>query len=139
MDTYIGLKIIQAEPAFEPDELVAKRTGPENMATRRDGYAVVYADGYESWSPQATFDDAYRLLKEGVPFSIALESLKRGQKWTRKGWNGVGMWVAVQFPDDHSKMSRPYIYMKTADDELVPWVASQTDMLADDWVAVDAF
>lgn len=66
-------------------------------------------------------------------FSQALEALKQGQKVSRKNWNGMGMWLALQTPDAHSKMSLPYIYMKTADDKLVPWLASQTDILADDW------
>ena len=43
------------------------------------------------------------------------------------------MWISLQIPDEHSKMGLPYIYMKTVSGELVPWLASQTDMLADDW------
>lgn len=47
--------------------------------------------------------------------------------------NAKGMWLALQTPDEHSKMSLPYIYMKTVGGGLVPWLASQTDMLAEDW------
>lgn len=43
------------------------------------------------------------------------------------------MWLALQVPDAHSKMSLPYIYMSTVSGDLVPWLASQTDVLADDW------
>jgi hypothetical protein len=43
------------------------------------------------------------------------------------------MWLKLQEPDANSKMTRPYIYMSTVDQDLVPWVASQTDLLADDW------
>jgi hypothetical protein len=43
------------------------------------------------------------------------------------------MWLALQRPDSHSKMSLPYIYMSAADGNLVPWLASQTDMLSEDW------
>jgi len=43
------------------------------------------------------------------------------------------MWLALQIPDEHSKMTLPYIYMSTVDGKLVPWLASQTDMLAEDW------
>ena len=50
------------------------------------------------------------------------------------GWNGRNMWLALQVSDQHSKMSLPYIYMFTADKHLVPWLASQTDMLAEDWI-----
>lgn len=59
------------------------------------------------------------------------------KKFSRKGWNGVGMYIQLQVPDEHSKMSLPYIYMKTVQGDLVPWLASQTDILTDDdWVEV---
>lgn len=66
-------------------------------------------------------------------FGWAVEALKAGQRVTRSGWNGKGMWLGLQRPDSHSKMSLPYIYMKTAQGDLVPWLASQTDVLAEDW------
>lgn len=69
-------------------------------------------------------------------FGKALEALKAGQKVARQGWNGKGMWLNLQVPDAHSKMSLPYIYMFTACQNQVPWLASQTDMLAEDWVIV---
>jgi hypothetical protein len=43
------------------------------------------------------------------------------------------MWIALQVPDANSKMGLPYIYMSTVDGKLVPWLASQTDILAEDW------
>jgi len=43
------------------------------------------------------------------------------------------MWLNLQIPDAHSKMTLPYIYMRTAEGHLVPWIASQTDILANDW------
>lgn len=63
----------------------------------------------------------------------AIKEMQNGERVSRAGWNGKGMWLALQVPDEHSKMSLPYIYMKTADDKLVPWLASQTDILAVDW------
>lgn len=71
-----------------------------------------------------------------MEFDSALITLKDGGYVAREGWNGKGMWLHLQVPDEHSKMNRPYIYMKTIDDSLVPWVASQTDLLADDWYTV---
>jgi hypothetical protein len=68
-------------------------------------------------------------------FGWALERLREGKKVCRSGWNGKGMWLAS--PDVNSKMTLPYIFMKTADDNLVPWLASQTDILAFDWEVVD--
>ena len=66
-------------------------------------------------------------------FGDAVKDLKAGLTVSRKGWNGKGMWLRLQVPDENSKMTLPYIYMKTADNNLVPWLASQTDILAEDW------
>lgn len=71
-----------------------------------------------------------------ITFAGALYDLKAGKRVARLGWNGKGMWLELQRPDAHSKMTLPYIYMKTADNHLVPWLASQTDLLAEDWVTV---
>jgi len=72
-------------------------------------------------------------MPELYDFGTVLGMLKTGHKQQRDGWNGKGMWIALQVPDEHSKMTLPYIYMKTADGKLVPWLASQTDLLANDW------
>lgn len=66
-------------------------------------------------------------------FGEAIRRMRRGIRQSRVGWNGKGMWLALQVPDEHSKMRRPYIYMSDAQGLLVPWLASQTDMLAEDW------
>lgn len=66
----------------------------------------------------------------------AIKQMQNGSKVARVGWNGKGMWIALQIPDAHSKMSLPYIYMSTVDEKLVPWLASQTDILAVDWEVV---
>ena len=72
----------------------------------------------------------------GKNFGEAISELKKGNKVTRKGWNGKNMWLELQIPDAHSKMTLPYIYMKTADNNQVPWLASQTDMLSEDWEVI---
>ena len=66
-------------------------------------------------------------------FGDALAALEQGGVVERDGWNGKGMWLRLQTPDAHSKMTHPYIYLRTADGHLVPWSASQTDLLARDW------
>jgi hypothetical protein len=68
-----------------------------------------------------------------VNFGDAINYLKAGNRVCRTGWNGKGMWLELQRPDAHSKMSLPYIFMKTACGNNVPWLASQTDILAEDW------
>jgi hypothetical protein len=68
-------------------------------------------------------------------FGNALDMLRHGQRVSRLGRNGRGMWLALQVPDAHSKMTQPYVYMYTAQGDLVPWLPSQADLLAEDWVA----
>jgi hypothetical protein len=72
-------------------------------------------------------------------FGQALESAKIGQKIGRSGWNGKGLWVELQSPDKGSKMTLPYLFLNYPADSQntpgarVPWLASQTDILAEDW------
>lgn len=88
-------------------------------------------------------------------FGWALEQLRAGRRLTRHGWNGQGMWIGYQagypdgipinantanstgIPEGTVCRFRPYLMMKTADGDFVPWVASQTDLLADDWNVVE--
>lgn len=80
-------------------------------------------------------------------FSEALTGIKNGHSLSRTGWNGKGMFIKAQIPDENSKMTTPYIYMicppgstkqfgeGTDGAEMrVPWLASQTDLFATDWV-----
>jgi hypothetical protein len=75
-----------------------------------------------------------------MDFGKALENLKNGHRVCREGWNGKGMWLLLQRPDENSKMTLPYIYIEYPtghaaypNGSRVPWLASQTDLLADDW------
>ena len=76
----------------------------------------------------------------------ALVELRCEKKVARAGWNGRGIFIELQTPDANSKMTSPYIFIDTtglqsdnpsAPRSRVPWFASQTDLLADDWVVVD--
>lgn len=66
----------------------------------------------------------------------AIKNLRAGFKVARRGWNGAGQFLELQVPDEHSKMSLPYVYITTVQGDRVPWLASQTDLLAQDWVTV---
>lgn len=86
-----------------------------------------------------------------MDFGAALQALKNGQKVAREGWNGKGMFLFL-VPGSVFKVNRapllgiypegteinycPHVDMKTADGKVVPWLCSQTDMLAEDWVIV---
>lgn len=78
-------------------------------------------------------------------FSEALKQLKLGCKLARSGWNGKGIFIELQRPNVNSKMTSPYIFIDTtglqtnnpdAPRSRVPWLASQTDLLAEDWSIV---
>ena len=80
-------------------------------------------------------------MKYNIGQAVAL--LKAGEKVARQGWNGKGMWLKLQVPDEHSKMTLPYVYIEYPSahpayplGSRVPWLASQTDLLAEDWEVV---
>lgn len=126
-----------------------------------DGGTPNLADfkGYVSWSPKDVFERAYRPM-DRMTFGDALVALKAGRRVAREGWNGKGMWLSLSGPGvrdvpaggfwsvnnaDHARSQGgtakvlPCITMKTATGEiLMGWLASQTDMLAEDWVDLDA-
>jgi hypothetical protein len=72
-------------------------------------------------------------------FGDALAAIKSGEKVSRAGWNGKGLWLELQTPDAYSKMTLPYVFLNYPADAVntpgarVPWLASQTDLLAEDW------
>lgn len=83
-----------------------------------------------------------KFMEPYLTFGEALDVLKQGGKVSRRGWNGKGLWLELQVPDEHSKMTLPYIYINYPADAVntpgarVPWLASQTDALAEDWEVV---
>lgn len=93
-----------------------------------------------------SFEPWYEREYLSMDFGKALYALKAGHKVRRRGWNGKGIYLELQVPDEHSKMTLPYIYIVTtqlvtdnpeAPKGVVPWLASQTDMLAEDWEVFD--
>lgn len=76
-------------------------------------------------------------------FGWALYHLRQGKRLARQNWNGKNFWIALQTPDANSKMTLPYIYIEYPPGHpaypngcRVPWLASQTDLLSDDWMIV---
>lgn len=114
--------------------------------------------GYVSWSPKEQFDNAYRPCS-AMTFGLAIEALKAGKRVARAGWNGKGMWLAYtpgsEFAPEHAKLGHaaafrakeapsenvrllPHIDMRAAEGSMViGWLASQTDMLAEDWIILE--
>lgn len=82
--------------------------------------------------------------REVFNFGEAIRRLKNGSRMARSGWNGKGMFVTFcpaggedyTLSDGMEVTRRDYLYMKAADNTVVPWVATQTDILAEDWYEV---
>jgi hypothetical protein len=163
MKLFIGTKVVKATPMnrlaynqLRGWPLPADENGDD------EGYLVEYIDGgkpnlagyegYVSWSPKEQFDNAYIDTSKGMSFGQAIEALKRNQLVARAGWNGKSMFLYLVKGSDLQKglrygfgeyLGEPEIVssiaMKTAQNTVViGWLASQTDMLANDWVCVGA-
>lgn len=153
MQEYYGTKRIAAKPMtrleynqFRGWQLPADERGDDEgyLVEYRDGGKpnTPHYDGYVSWSPKEQFEAAYQPVT-AMSFGHAIVALKAGRQVARAGWNGKGMWLLL-IVENHWETTRrlemleglPWIGMKTADNKFVPWLASQTDMLADDWQIV---
>lgn len=164
MKTFIGTKIILATAMTRLDYNQYRGWQlPENEDGSDDGFLVEYVDGgqanhpdhkgYISWSPKSVFENSYKPSGE-MNFGHAIEMMKLGKKVARSGWNGKGMWL-ILVPGTNSVRPvagtpyskagitqetdiNPHIDMFTADGKMQPgWLASQTDMLAEDWLVVE--
>ena len=162
MTRYLGVKLINAQPMtrqayneFRGWELPSNENGAD------EGYLIEYLDGgisnhalfagYISWSPKEVFNNAYRQVTN-MTFGQAVEALKKGLKVARAGWNGKNMFLFLVpgstftvnrapllgiYPDGTQIIYQPHIDMKTAQDTIVPWLASQSDVLSEDWAVVE--
>jgi hypothetical protein len=156
--TYIGTKIIRAEPMTRAAYNVFRGWAlPPEEDGSDAGYLVEYLDGgkanvpthdgYVSWSPKDVFDAAYRPC-DAMPFGLAVEALRRGDRVARAGWNGKGMFVylvpANSYPAQTAVAKaffgegamvpyNAYLALKGVDGTVNTWVPSISDVLAEDW------
>ena len=164
MTHYIGVKEIFAR-AMTRGEFAEYMQHPGEIDTQNDpGYLVEYTEGgsanhpdhegYVAWSPRDVFERAYRATR-AMTFGLAIEAMKRGHRVARLGWNGKGIFIYIEkhaYVEDKNAIAStdgheyaPFIAMDTtglvtenpdAPKCMVPWLASQTDMLAEDWVVI---
>lgn len=154
MQQYIGTKIIKAWPARRCtfiggkvvyaclDEIVPAGCKIE------EGYRVEYADGYLSWSPKEVFEEAYRQT-DHMNFGLAIEAAKKGKKIARAGWNGKNQYVELatcisyrnaageDINVNHDAIGNKALAFVGTSGVQMGWLASQADMLADDWQIVE--
>lgn len=150
---YIRMHEVEAEPMTQGDYYKSRGINAQgDYDPGREGYKVTYPDGYVSWCPKKQFEDAARPC-DGMTFGMAVEAMQRGKRVCRAGWNGKGMYLwllpASEVKKEWCKDQRLIeamgdrdaiqclgsIRMFTADGSvLTGWLASQTDMLAEDWM-----
>ena len=156
MKQYIGSKIVKAWPCYripvigsryeycKLDEVV-----PTCITGQiEDGYRIQYEDGYLSWSPKAVFEKAYRETT-GLSFGLAIEAAKMGKKIARAGWNGKNQYVELAYCISYKNNAaegvnvnhcnignKAFAFVGTSGVQM-GWLASQADMLADDWQIVE--
>lgn len=112
-------------------------------------YWVVQSDGYTYLNPKDVFERKYST--GGPSIGWAIRQMRQGKRVARSGWNGKGMYLALQrgYPEgipinqntaDATGLPAgtvcrflPYVMMRTAQGDFVPWLCSQTDLLANDW------
>ena len=149
MKQYIGTKIVSAVPAVRIDGVIYTYDKPIPRAmNREDGYKVVYPDGYVSFSPKKVFKEAYRPTDD-MSFGLAIEAAKKGHKIARRGWNGKNQYIELAHsisyvsPDlrvincSHECIgNKAFAFVGTSGVQM-GWLASQADMLADDWYIVE--
>ena len=165
MKTYICTKVIHAVPArmvngiLWPEDLPlpklpegtdGKGSGQNRELIIQEGYLYTTSpeDRFPEFKTVADFHAVCRST-EKMTFGDALEAMKRGERVSRKGWNGKGQYVFLAYePDfntdadifaiDNEAPVSDMLVLKTAQDSFQPgWLATQSDMLADDWYIVE--
>ena len=149
MKKYIGTKMIHARPMTRGAYNEYRGwTIPADENPQDDGYLLRYPDGYESWSPKEVFEEAYRETT-GMPFGLAIEAAKKGKKIARAGWNGKSQYVELAYcisyknhaaevvNANHCNIGNKALAFVGTSGVQMGWLASQADMLAEDWYIVE--
>lgn len=158
--TCIGTKLVKLTPMTRLEWCMYRDWEvPADEEPSDEGYLVEYINGgkpnhpdhkgYISWSPKAVADKAYRPIQhDKVNFGAAIEHIKAGGIAYRSGWNGKNMFIFLvngsKFQVNRAPLNEmfeegteitycPHIDMRTADGSIVPWLASQSDVLSEDW------
>lgn len=155
MKQYIITEVVKAWPAYRcsRDGYLPKYVEVDGIippgSEVEEGYQAEFSDGVVRWLLKDRFEAMYREAKD-MSFGLALEAVKKGKRVARAGWNGKGMYVFLasgieffteadisEFDDQDVEVS-DLLVLRTAQETLQPgWLASQSDMLADDWYIVE--
>jgi hypothetical protein len=150
MERFIGVKIVHAVGMTDRQFYGDYKGQPVDTGKpEQKGFVVRYDNGYESWCPWEHFWQANRQTY-AMPFGHAIEAAKKGFNIARQGWNGKNQFVFLIKAERLSEatdcygevqnepVTKPALAIKTTNNEIqVGWLASQTDMLSDDWMIVE--
>ena len=149
MKKYIRTNIVEAKPMSrgEYNDYRGWKL-PDDENGEDAGYLVKYHHGYVSWCPKKDFDECSREVTD-MNFGSAIEMLKKGKKVARKGWNGKKQYIEIStnisyinrrlelVNVEHDAIGNQAIAFVGTSGVQIGWLASQADMLADDWVLVE--
>lgn len=149
MKKFIGTKVIEAKPMTRGEYNKYRGwTIPEDENPTDEGYLVAHPDGHESWSPKGDFEEAYHEYSN-LTLGLAIEAMKRGKRVARKGWNGEKQYIqlatGISYKSatgeivncEHEAIGNEAIAFVGTSGVQMGWLASQADMLAEDWVIVE--
>lgn len=148
MKRFIGTKMIEAEPMTRGEYNKYRGwTIPENENPEDKGY-LVRSLGHENWLPEKHFNEVYRECNN-MTFGLVIEALKKGKKVARKGWNGKSQYIqlatGISYKSttgeivncEHEAIGNKAIAFVGTSGVQMGWLASQADMLAEDWCIVE--
>jgi hypothetical protein len=156
MKKYIRCHLVEAKPCTlgEWEQETGRTWNEPDRPRTEEGYKCDYPSGYSGWCPKAEFDKVSHPI-DNMTFGMAIEALKNGYKVARAGWNGKGMFVVYQkgypegipcnkqtaeaygYNEGDLFKCRPYMQMRCADGTHQMWLASQSDILENDWYIVE--
>lgn len=164
MSKFIGTKIVDAVPGmmvngcYWPEGLplpeqkeihaVCDPNACMPQTVIEEGYFYVSDNGYTSWASKEDFEKQFHPA-ENMSFGQAIEAAKQGKQIARRGWNGKGQYVelasCISYVDPYGYSvnaehyntgNRAFAFVGTSGIQL-GWLASQADMLAEDWYIVE--
>lgn len=140
MEKYLGVKIIEVEPAWfgynqiDGSTIYPKSEHPdwteEQMKAFSNGYKVRYEDGHTSWLPKEVIENEYRRI-DSLTFGLAIEAMKQGKKVTRKSWDCNEAYLQLEIDVDRNNGKTILLYFK--DGIFVQYSSASCDILAEDW------
>lgn len=155
---YTGNINVKATPAwkiqhgFMPAVVVEKGDRIPSIlegAPKQDGYSVIMPDGNKTWIERKVFEEIFQVTVPAMDFGQAIAAVREGKRIARKGWNGKNQYVElatnISYKNwtggivnvDHSAIGSAALAFVGTSGVQLGWLASQADMLADDWYIVD--